>query len=73
MRKLILSALVALLLVASAAGAPASLARTSLDAQLAGTCDPTSTSCFRLASTIAVTSTRDHLALNPIFGARRST
>jgi hypothetical protein len=46
MRKFILIGLAALLLVAPAAGAPASLARTSLSEQVAGTCDATSRRCF---------------------------
>jgi TolB protein len=65
MRKIILSAVAALLLVTPAAGAPASLARTSLTTQVAGTCDPTGRRCFRLASTIAFTSTRDDPTANP--------
>jgi hypothetical protein len=42
MRKVILLAVAALMLAAPAVGARASLGRTSLDAQAAGTCDPTS-------------------------------
>jgi TolB protein len=67
MRKLILSAVAALMLVAPAAGAPASLARTSLTEQVVGTCDATSRPCFRLDSTIAFTSTRDDPTANPAF------
>jgi TolB protein len=58
MRKVILIAVAALMLVAPAASARAGLGRTSQDAQIAGTCDPTNQPCFRLASTIAFTSTR---------------
>ncbi len=67
MRKVVLIAAAALMLAAPAAAAPASLARTSLDAQAAGTCGPAGPPCFRLASTIAFTSTRDNPTVNPAF------
>jgi TolB protein len=67
MRKVILLVVAALILAAPAAGAPASLARTSLDEQVAGMCDPTSPPCSRLDSTIAFTSTRDNPTVNPAF------
>jgi TolB protein len=67
MRKVILIAAAAFMLAAPAAGARASLARTSLGEQVAGTCGPTSPPCFRLASTIAFTSTRDNPTVNPAF------
>jgi TolB protein len=60
LRKVVSIAAAALVLAAAAAGAPASLARTSLDAPVARTCNPTGRPCFRLESTIALTSTRDN-------------
>jgi TolB protein len=65
MRKVLLVATVALMLAAPAAGARASLGPTSLDAQTAGTCDPTSPPCFGLESTISFTSTRDNPTADP--------
>jgi TolB protein len=67
MRKVILLVVAALILAAPAAGAPASLARTSLDEQVAGMCDPTSPPCSRLDSTIAFTSIRDNPTVNLAF------
>jgi TolB protein len=58
---------VANLVLVATPGARASLARTSLDAPAARTCDPTSPPCFRLESTIAFTTTRDNPTVNPAF------
>jgi len=62
MRKGILITAAVLMLAVVATGARASVVRTSLDEQAAGTCDPAHPPCFSLVSTIAFSSTRDNPA-----------
>jgi TolB protein len=62
MRNGILITVAALMLVVVSASARASVVRTSLDEQAAGTCGPANPPCFSLVSTIAFSSTRDNPA-----------
>jgi hypothetical protein len=54
------------MLVVVAAGARAAVGRTSFHEQIAGTCDPANSPCFRLESTIVFTSTRDNPTGTPL-------
>jgi TolB protein len=67
MRKVIPIVLAALVLAAISAGAPAAANMTSKG--LLGSCDSVKPPCFRLDSTIALTSTRDNPTGNPLLAA----
>jgi TolB protein len=66
MRKVMPIALAALMLVVVGGGARATVGRTSLYEQVAGTCGPANPPCFSPVSTIAFSSTRDNPTGNPL-------